>query len=231
MSIPDQLSQQHIRSFVRRTSRLTRAQQRALTELWNRFGIEENTALLVPEVLFGRQAPLILEIGFGDGESLAAMAQVNPQVDYLGIEVHRPGVGHLLLRAEALSLSNLRVLCADAVGVLEKQLPDGCLERIQIFFPDPWPKARHHKRRLIQPLFAALLARKLKLTGQLHIATDWKDYADHILNTLSAVHELVNTATTGGFVPRPKHRLLTKFEERGQRLGHGVWDMVFERRL
>lgn len=214
---------------MRRAGRLTRAQRRALTELWNRFGIEAGPALLAPESVFGRQAPLILEIGFGDGESLTAMAQAHPEADYLGIEVHRPGVGHALLRAEALELKNLRVMCADAVEVLGKQLPDGCLNQIQIFFPDPWPKARHHKRRLIQPLFVALLVRKLKPSGRLHIATDWKDYAYPILKMLSAVHELTNAAAGGGFAPRPAYRPLTRFERRGQRLGHEVWDVIFER--
>lgn len=223
-------SSQAIHSFVRREGRLTRGQRRALTELWNRFGIDASSATLSPEAVFGRQVPLILEIGFGDGESLTAMAQAHPEVDYLGIEAHRPGVGHILLRAEALKLKNLRVMCADAVDVLEKQLPDGCLDQVQVFFPDPWPKARHHKRRLIQPLFVGLLVRKLKPSGRLHIATDWKDYAYHILKTLSATHELTNTAAGGGFALRPAYRPLTRFERRGQRLGHEVWDMIFERR-
>lgn len=221
---------QRICSFVRREGRLTRGQQRALTELWSRFGIDASSATLIPEVAFGRQAPLVLEIGFGDGESLVAMAQANPDIDYLGIEVHRPGVGHILLRAEALGLRNLRVMCADAVEILEKQVSDNCLSRIQIFFPDPWPKARHHKRRLIQPLFVALLVRKLKPSGRVHIATDWKDYACHILKTLSVTHELKNVAAEGGFAPRPAYRPLTRFERRGQRLGYGVWDVIFERR-
>jgi tRNA (guanine-N7-)-methyltransferase len=219
-----------IRSFVRREGRMTRAQQRALAVLWQRFGVESSAALLDPTVLFGRRAPLVLEIGFGDGESLAAMASADRAVDYLGLEVHRPGIGHLLLRAEALALTNLRVMCADAVEVLERQVPDGCLDRVQIFFPDPWPKARHHKRRLIQPAFVALLVQKLKSERQLHIATDCEDYARSILNILNLTPELMNQAAGNGFMPRPVHRPPTKFERRGWRLGQQTWELLFTRR-
>ncbi|HHW76252.1 MAG TPA: tRNA (guanosine(46)-N7)-methyltransferase TrmB [Xanthomonadaceae bacterium] len=219
-----------IHSFVRREGRMTRAQQRALAELWERFGVETGAAMLNPGQLFGRRASLILEIGFGDGESLTAMAAANPGADYLGIEVHRPGIGHLLLRAAELGLTNLRVVCADAVDVLEQHLPDECLDRVQIFFPDPWPKTRHHKRRLIQPPFAALLVRKLKPAGQLHVATDCESYAYFILNVLNATPGLMNAATGNGFAPRPPCRPLTKFEQRGQRLGHNVWDILFIQR-
>ncbi|MGB5062741.1 MAG: tRNA (guanosine(46)-N7)-methyltransferase TrmB [Candidatus Competibacter sp.] len=218
---------QWIRSFVRREGRMTRAQRRALTECWARFGADVGAAL-EPERLFGRRAPLVLEIGFGDGESLAAMAMAHPDMDYLGVEVHRPGIGHVLLRAEALDLSNLRVMCADAVEVL-RQLPDERLERIQVFFPDPWPKARHHKRRLIQPPFVALLIPKLKWAGQLHVATDCEDYARSILNVLRVAPELANAVDGDGFAPRPAYRPLTRFERRGRRLGHEVWDMLFAR--
>ena len=181
-------------------------------------------------ILFGRHAPLVLEIGFGDGESLAAMASADPTVNYLGLEVHRPGIGHLLLRAEALALANLRVMCADAVEVLERQVPDDCLDRVQIFFPDPWPKVRHHKRRLIQPPFIALLVQKLKAGGQLHIATDCEDYAHSILDLLNATPALINQAAGNGFTPRPAHRSPTRFEQRGWRLGHQSWDILFMRR-
>jgi tRNA (guanine-N7-)-methyltransferase len=219
-----------INSFVRREGRITRAQQRALAELWGRFGVENSLATMDPEQLFGRRAPLVLEIGFGDGESLAAMATANPGVDYLGIEVHRPGIGHLLLRAAELGLTNLRVICADAVEILERQLPDECLDRVQIFFPDPWPKARHRKRRLIRPALVSLLVRKLKPAGQLHVATDCENYAHSILGVLSIAPQLENTMTDNGFAPRPVYRPLTKFEQRGQRLGHNVWDILFARR-
>ena len=208
---------------------MTHAQRRALTALWQRFGVEADAPLDLV-VLFGRCAPLTLEIGFGDGESLAAMANTHPTVNYLGLEVHRPGIGHLLLRAEALALANLRVMCADAVEVLERQISDGCLDRVQIFFPDPWPKTRHHKRRLIQPAFVTLLVQKLKAEGQLHIATDCEDYAYSILNLLNATPGLTNQAARHGFAPRPADRLPTKFERRGWRLGHRSWDILFARR-
>ena len=221
-----------IRSFVRRESRITRAQQRAFAELWSRFGIDADVAQLQPEQIFNRYGRRVLEIGFGDGESLAAMAAADPSTDYLGIEVHRPGIGHLLLRAAELQLDNLRVLCADAATVIERQLPDACFDRIQIFFPDPWPKARHHKRRLIQSPFITLLARKMRPAGQLLIATDCADYAHAILDALKTTPELHNTVDGDGdgFAPRPAERLTTRFERRGQQLGHAVWDLAFVRR-
>lgn len=217
-----------VRSFVRRQGRLTDGQRRALTDLWHRYGIALGSELLDLDNLFRRQAPRILEIGFGNGETLAAMAQAAPEVDFIGIEVHRPGVGHLLMRMDAQGLQNLRVFCADAVTVLTQQLPDLCLDRIQVFFPDPWPKRRHHKRRLIQQDFVRLLAGKLKPGGQLHLATDWEDYALHMLRVLATAEEFVNT--TDGFAPHPKDRPSTKFEQRGLRLGHRVWDLRFQRR-
>jgi tRNA (guanine-N7-)-methyltransferase len=217
-----------IRSYMRREGRLTDAQQRALETLWARYGAEVPRPLLDLDALFGRSAPRILEIGFGNGESLVAMAQAQPEVDFLGIEVHRPGVGHLLLRAAALELRNVRVMCADAAETLPR-LSDAGFARIHVFFPDPWPKKRHHKRRLIQPGFVAALAQKLETGGYLHLATDWEDYARHMLTVLSACAGLRNTAA-GDFAPRPAQRPLTKFEQRGQRLGHGVWDFLFQRR-
>lgn len=222
-------SARRIRSFVRREGRMTQAQRHALTVLWQQFGVETQ-APLDTMALFGRHAPLVLEIGFGDGESLAAMASAEPAVNYLGLEVHRPGIGHLLLRAEALALTNLRVMCADAVEVLERQILDGGLDRVQIFFPDPWPKTRHHKRRLIQPPFIALLVQKLKAGGRLHIATDCEDYAHSILGLLNATPALMNQAAGNGFAPRPAGRPATKFEQRGWRLGHRSWDLLFMRR-
>lgn len=231
-TIPDESNAgalRRIHSFVRREGRITHAQQRALVECWEPFGVSADAGLLEPESLFGRRAPLVLEIGFGNGESLAAIAAAHPEWDYLGIEVHRPGVGHLLLRATELQLTNLRILCADAVEVLERQLPDECLDRMQIFFPDPWPKVRHQKRRLIQAQRAALLTRKIKPGGQLHIATDCADYACAILELFNATPDLVNAAG-GGFAPRPAWRPLTRFEQRGQRLGHVIRDLLFIRR-
>lgn len=220
---------QGIRSFVRRERRMTHGQQRAFAELWSRFGLDAGVARLDLEQIFGRCQSLALEIGFGDGESLAAMAAADPETDYLGIEVHRPGIGHLLLRAAQLELGNLRILCADAMESVQRLLPDECLDRIQIFFPDPWPKLRHHKRRLIQPPFIALLATKTKSEGQLLIATDCEDYAHSILGSLNAAPEWWNTAAGNGFALRPPQRLPTKFEQRGQRLGHVVREMAFVR--
>jgi len=217
-----------VRSFVRREGRLTGGQQRAIETLWSRFGVDFDGEILNLDRVFGRQAPRVLEIGFGDGESLLRMAESDPGTDYLGIEVHRPGVGHLLIQAQALALRNLRVISADAVAVLAHWLPDACLDRVQIFFPDPWPKKRHHKRRLVQPDFLRLTARVLKPGGRLHLATDWEDYAGHMLQVLAAAEDFVNTGN--GFAPRPAYRPLTKFERRGQRLGHGVWELIFQRR-
>jgi len=215
---------------VRREGRLTRSQARALETLWPRWGVEPE-GLLDPDTLFGRSAPRTLEIGFGNGESLAAMAQAAPEQDFLGIEVHRPGVGHLLLRIEELGLTNVRVICQDAVEVLERHIPDESLDRVLLFFPDPWPKKRHHKRRILKPDFIALVARKLKPGGIFHMATDWEDYAQHMLAVLEASPRFRNTAPGGGFVPRPEDRPLTRFEQRGLRLGHGVWDLVYRKGL
>ncbi len=216
-----------IKSFVRRQGRMTKAQERALIELWQPFAVQIGTIPLDIEQLFGRQAPLILEIGFGDGESLATMCAAEPETNFLGIEVHRPGIGHLLLQAEQLRLKNLRIICLDAVEVVERHLPDECVSRIQIFFPDPWPKLRHHKRRLIQPEFVRPLIRKLQVGGHVHIATDCEDYAQFILKVLSETTDLSNTAPNNRFAQRPSYRPSTKFERRGQRLGQSVWEILF----
>lgn len=220
-----------IRSFVRREGRLTAGQQRAMDVLYPRFGIEPGDRLLDLDTIFGRSAPRVLEIGFGNGESLANIAQQHPENDYLGIEVHRPGVGHLLMRIEELGLSNLRVMCSDAVEVLQQQIPDNSLMGLYLFFPDPWHKKRHHKRRQVQPEWAQLVRRKLSIGGHLHMATDWQEYAEYMLVVLSAAEGFSNTSATGDYVPRPEYRPLTKFEQRGQRLRHGVWDLIFERNL
>jgi tRNA (guanine-N7-)-methyltransferase len=219
-----------IRSFVRREGRITEAQKRALEELLPRYGIAPGEAPLDFVALFGRDAPVHLEVGFGNGEALAAMAAAYPQNNYLGIEVHRPGVGALLRRIEAEGLANVRVACTDAKELLEQRVPEGSLNAVYIFFPDPWHKQRHHKRRLVQAEFVALLARKLKPGGLLHLATDWEDYAQHMLAVLAAAETFENTAEPGPFMPRPDDRTLTRFERRGQRLGHGVRDLVFRRR-
>jgi tRNA (guanine-N7-)-methyltransferase len=223
--------QQHrsIRSFVRREGRLTRGQQRALAVLWPQFGIDRGDSLLDLEALFGRAAPKVLEIGFGMGTSLAAMAAARPEWDFVGIEVHRPGVGTLLRQVEAQGLRNVRVICDDAVEVLKQRIPDASLDRVLLFFPDPWHKKRHHKRRIVQPDFVALVAIKLKPGGVFHLATDWEDYAEHMLAVVGASPAFRNLAGAGCYAPRSAERPLTKFEQRGRRLGHGVWDLLFER--
>lgn len=217
-----------IRSYVLRQGRLTDAQRRAHEALLPRFGIPYASAPLDLERAFGRAAPKILEIGFGMGETTAEIAARYPQNDYLGIEVHTPGVGGLLKRAAALGLTNLRIVQHDAVEVLEHMISPANLDGAHVFFPDPWPKKRHHKRRLIQPPFVALLVSRIKPGAYVHVATDWQDYAQQIMTVLSENPLLVNTAD--GFAPRPEWRPLTKFERRGLKLGHKVWDVVFRRR-
>ena len=216
-------------SFVRREGRMTAAQRRALTALWPSYGVELAAGLLDLDALFERRAPRVLEIGFGMGDALLAMAAAHPEHDYLGIEVYRPGIGRLLNRLAADAIGNVRVFSADAVEVLERCIPDAALAAVCMFFPDPWPKQRHRKRRLVQPAFATLLARKLDVGGRLYLATDWEDYAGQMLSVLGATPALCNLAGPGLYAPRPAERSLTKFELRGQCLGHGVWDLIFER--
>jgi tRNA (guanine-N7-)-methyltransferase len=218
-----------VRSFVTRAGRITTAQQRALGELWPRFGVDHAPQVLDTAALFGRRAPLTLEIGFGNGENLLALARAHPERDYLGIEVHRPGVGRLLLGAAQHELGNLRVICHDAVEVLAAQIAPATLAEILILFPDPWPKKRHHKRRLVQREFVDLAASRLQSGGMLRLATDWEPYAHGMLEVLGATALLANTAVTGGFVARPPERAPTRFEQRGTRLGHEVWDLAFQR--
>ena len=217
-----------IRSFVLRQGRVSNAQRQALEKLMPEYGISLGTGLLDLEHIFGRSAPVFLEIGFGMGETTAAIAQAHPQNDYLAVEVHTPGVGSLLKQIKELGLTNIRVLQHDVVELFRQGLPPECLAGVHIFFPDPWPKARHHKRRLLQPAFVALLCRHLKSGGYIHAATDWQDYAAQILYVFSGEPQLVNTAVD--YAPRPLYRPLTKFEQRGLRLGHGVWDLVFRKK-
>lgn len=220
-----------IRSFVLRQGRLTAGQQRAFDTLWSRYGIDyEGRALDLP-ALFGNHNPVFVEIGFGNGDSLARMAADHPQHNYLGIEVHGPGVGHLLIRIEELALNNVRILQHDAIEVLQNCLAAGSLQGLFLFFPDPWHKKRHHKRRILKPEFVDEMARLIKPGGLFHAATDWEDYARQMMETLSAASDrFQNQAGDGLFTPRPDYRPLTKFEQRGQRLGHGVWDLIFVRR-
>ncbi|MEJ0007754.1 MAG: tRNA (guanosine(46)-N7)-methyltransferase TrmB [Steroidobacteraceae bacterium] len=219
-----------VRSFVLRAGRMTDGQQRALTTLWPRFGLEYTDAPCDLDVRFGRQAPRIVEIGFGNGANLIHMASQRPEADFLGIEVHRPGVGRVLLDVERLGLNNVRVSNHDAVEVIGQQLPEGCVDEVLVLFPDPWHKKRHHKRRLLNAAFVALLSTRLKPGGVLRAATDWEPYAITMLEVLAGCELLQNTAADGGYVPRPPSRQPTRFESRGERLGHGVWDLAFRRR-
>jgi tRNA (guanine-N7-)-methyltransferase len=221
-------ARQAIRSFVRREGRMTAAQQRALQTLWSKYGLDSGSRIH-PGAVFRQPGPLTLEIGFGNGDALLAMAQAGPGENFIGIEVHRPGVGRLLLGLEQLELDNVRVFNADAVPVLQNALPDGCLDRVLLFFPDPWHKKRHHKRRLVQPGFVALVARKLRPGGILHMATDWEEYAAHMRGVVEDSGLFSNLAGAGHYADRPAWRPQTKFERRGMRLGHTVHDLMFER--
>lgn len=217
-----------IKSFVLRAGRMGTGQQRALETLGPRFVLPYAPSALDPAAVFGRQAPLVLEIGFGMGQATAEIAAARPETDFLGVEVHTPGVGALLKRIGETGLANLRIVQHDAVEVLEHMLAPGSLAGVHIFFPDPWHKKKHNKRRLIQPAFVNKLVTRLAPGGYLHCATDWQPYAEQMLEVLSAEPALVNTAE--GYAPRPDYRPLTKFENRGLKLGHGVWDLVFTRR-
>ena len=218
-----------VKSFVRRQGRMTPGQTRGIEQGWPRFGLTLQQGMLDYATVFGRAAPVVFEIGFGMGESLATMAKAESDKNFIGVEVHRPGIGRLLAQLLDENIDNLRLFEGDAKDVLAQSIPDASLDRIQIYFPDPWHKKKHHKRRLIQPGFVQLLATKLRPGGLLHLATDWENYAGQMLEVLSAEAALRNTAGAGNYAPRPVFRPLTKFEARGQRLGHGVWDLLFTR--
>lgn len=215
-----------IKSFVMRAGRLTKGQEGALERQWPVMGLELEQGAIVPSEVFGRQAPLTVEVGYGMGQSLAAMAQAMPERDFIGIEVHTPGVGSLLKLAEEMGLTNLRTYKEDAIEVL-KLLPDHCVDTFQLFFPDPWHKKKHHKRRIVQPAFADTIHRLLKQGGIFHMATDWEPYKDHMLEIMDAQSNYENVAGLGNCVPRPDTRPHTKFEARGERKGHGVWDLMY----
>ena len=226
---PDQESpRRSIRSFVLRAGRMGTGQQRALEALGPRFVLPFSDSPLDAAAVFGRQAPLVLEIGFGMGAATAEIASTRPDTDFLGVEVHTPGVGALLKRIGEMQLTNLRIVQHDAVQVVEQMIGPASLAGVHVFFPDPWHKKKHNKRRLIQPPFVALLASRLAPGGYLHCATDWQPYAEQMLQVLSAEPTLANTAE--GYAPKPDYRPLTKFEARGLKLGHGVWDLVFMRK-
>ncbi|HWU68211.1 MAG TPA: tRNA (guanosine(46)-N7)-methyltransferase TrmB [Stenotrophobium sp.] len=223
-------AQRRIRSFVRREGRMTDAQKAALARLWPRYGLDAPTQAYDLAQVFGREAPVVLEIGFGNGDHLLARAQAEPQHDFIGVEVHQPGVGRLLLNAEKQQLGNLRAASHDAVEVLERWLGDASLHEVVVYFPDPWHKKRHNKRRLVQPEFVALLARKLVPQGRLLLATDWQPYAEQMLEVLNASPDFRNVADDGRYVPRHATRPKTRFELRGERLGHAVYDLEYRRR-
>lgn len=221
--------QRRIRSFVLRTGRMTAGQKQAYEQNWPSRGLALQDGLLDSEAVFGRRAPLVLEIGFGMGGSLLEMAKASPAEDFIGIEVHVPGVGRLLGGMQQQGVNNIRLYCDDAVEVLQHCIADHSLARIQIYFPDPWHKKKHHKRRLIQAGFVQVLRQKLQIGGILHLATDWQDYAEHMLEVMTAASGFTNLAADQGYSPRPEYRPITKFEQRGERLGHGVWDLLFEK--
>jgi tRNA (guanine-N7-)-methyltransferase len=221
--------QRQVRSFVLRQGRLTQGQERALEDQWPRFGLDYDGSVRDFDAAFGRKAPLVLEIGFGNGEQLLFAAQNEPEKNLVGLEVHAPGVGRLLQGAAELGVTNLKAYCHDAVEVLHHEVADASVDEVRIYFPDPWHKKRHHKRRLVQPEFVALLARKLKPGGLLHLATDWEDYAHQMLEVCGAEPALRNRAGVGSTIERPQWRRQTHFETRGLKLGHGVWDLLFER--
>jgi len=218
-----------VRSFVRRAGRLTDGQKRALEDLWPRYGLDEADGPVDPASWFGNGRPVILEIGFGNGDATWRMAQAHPEQNFIGIEVHRPGIGSLLLALEREGIGNLRVACADAVEWLRHRVAPASLDGVRIYFPDPWPKKRHHKRRMIQPDFIELLASRMRPGAILHLATDWAPYAEHMLEVMRAAPGFENTSPTGAACPRPEWRPRTKYERRGERLGHPVTDLVFRR--
>lgn len=218
-----------IKSFVLRQGRLSQAQQNAIDAMWPLFGLELEEQLLDFNTLFAREAETIVEIGFGMGNSLAQMAEDCPEKNFIGIEVHRPGVGALLKLIQEKGLTNIRVFNEDAIEVLRQRIPLNSLAGVYLFFPDPWHKTKHKKRRIVQLPFAATLAKHLKKGGHFHMATDWEDYAKHMMRIMSQAPDYQNTAGQENYTPRPDYRPLTKFEKRGQNLGHGVWDLIFEK--
>lgn len=218
-----------IKSFVIRAGRMTQGQKQAIETGWSQYGLELQQRLLDYTAIFKRNAPVTLEIGFGMGQSLCTMAEQSPEQDFIGIEVHKPGVGALITLLQEKQLTNVRVFNRDAIEVLNNCTPDASLDRLLLFFPDPWHKARHHKRRIVQAEFAQLVRRKLKIGGIFHMATDWQPYAEHMLEVMQQSEGYSNLAQDNTYVPRPSERPKTKFEARGERLGHGVWDLKFQR--
>ena len=227
--IEEQKHMRTVRSFVKRAGRTTEGQQKALEDVWPVMGLEVKNGPIVFSEIFGREAPVVLEIGFGMGDSLLEMASREPEKNYIGIEVHTPGVGRLLSNADEEGLTNIRIYAEDAIDVLAKCIPDNSLDVLQLFFPDPWHKKRHHKRRIVQPDFAQNLRKKLKVGGYFHMATDWENYAEHMMEVMSAAEGYTNKMGEGQYSPQPEWRPVTKFQKRGERLGHGMWDLMFEK--
>ncbi len=219
-----------IRSYVIRAGRMTEGQKKAFDRWWPRYGLRLANGLIDPNEVFEREAPLVLEIGFGMGDSLLQMAKSEPDKNFIGIEVHPPGVGRLINLAGDEEISNLRVYMADAKDVLEDCIPDGAIDRFQLYFPDPWHKKKHHKRRIVQVEFMRLVAQKLSSKGVAHLATDWEEYAEHMMEVMCAMDEYKNQAPEFQYSETPSFRPETKFERRGERLGHGVWDLLFSRK-
>lgn len=215
-----------IKSFVIRAGRLTKGQEGALERQWPKLGLELSDEPIKVSEVFGRESQVVLEIGYGMGQSLIQMAKDAPEKDFIGVEVHLPGVGSLLNFAEESGVTNIRTYKDDAIEVL-KRIPDASIDTVQLFFPDPWHKKKHHKRRIVQTEFAQTLRRILKPGGQFHMATDWQNYAEHMMEVMEAQEGYRNQAGENQYTPRPEHRPLTKFEKRGQNKGHGVWDLIF----
>ncbi|THB65455.1 MAG: tRNA (guanosine(46)-N7)-methyltransferase TrmB [Gammaproteobacteria bacterium] len=223
------LPERKIRSFVRRSGRITALQKNALEQFAEKYELKTTGEPFDFNAIFDNNNPVVVEIGFGNGVSLAQMAQENPDENFFGIEVHRPGIGKLMALADEFGLHNLRVIEADAVDILEKNIQPDSLKRLQLYFPDPWPKKRHHKRRIVSPEWVELVAKRLKPGGVLHMATDWQNYAEQMLEVMSASALYKNSAGENQYASRPNYRPKTKFEKRGERLGHGVWDLIFKK--
>ncbi len=219
-----------VRSFVKREGRLTKNQERAINNHWQEMGLNHNDGLINPDTLFKNDNPIVLEIGFGMGKSLVEMAKAAPALNFIGIEVHKPGVGACISSAVEAGVSNLKVYEHDAIEILADCIPDNCLTTVQLFFPDPWHKKKHHKRRIVSAEFVETIRQKLKVDGVFHMATDWENYAECMLADMQSAQGYQNLSASNDFVPRPDSRPLTKFENRGQKLGHGVWDLQFAKK-
>ncbi len=227
--LPERHKERQIRSFVMRAGRMTDSQRKAYERLWPKYGLNLESGIKGFEAAFDAEGERVFEIGFGMGDSLVDMAKAAPEKNFVGVEVHTPGVGRLLNRCEAEGVNNLRVYQDDAIEVLADCIADGSLSTVQIFFPDPWHKKKHNKRRIVQPEFVQALRKKLKVGGVIHLATDWENYAEQMMEVMSAAEGFDNQAGIESFSVKPDNRPITKFEKRGQRLGHGVWDLLFER--